>query len=386
MKPFIDLSFLRDRGVQRRIAMVTVVVALLSGIVGYLSPKWYQSTVTVVPARSQKGGGMLSLLGADLGALAGGVDSSLGGGADAARIGAVLQGTAVTDAVIEKFDLRTRYRMKLLEDARDTLWTHCSVKTQPKPNLVQLSCEDKDPAFVRDMVAFFASYGNEVFRRVNFSSASEEARYLEKRVAELQQQADEAADRMREFQEKHKIVDLDSQARAVVSSVAALQTQRLGKQMELEYARSFSSPDEAGARQLESQLSIVDESLRDLETPREGGRSRAARVDATENKRSTMFPAALTVPRLRAEYDKLYRDRKVAEATLVYTLDRLEGAKAAEARDVSTFVVLDPPTLPTRKFRPSGVKSALGGAITGLAAAIAFAGWRARRQGTGAGT
>lgn len=65
-----------------------------------------------------------------------------------------------------------------------------------------------------------------------------------------------------------------------------------------------------------------------------------------------MFPAALAVPQLRAEFDKLYRDRKVAEATLVFALERLEGAKANEARDVSTFLVLDPPTVPTKKSRP----------------------------------
>jgi uncharacterized protein involved in exopolysaccharide biosynthesis len=93
-----------------------------------------------------------------------------------------------------------------------------------------------------------------------------------------------------------------------------------------------------------------------------------------------MLPAALTVPKLRAEYERLFRDRKVAEATLVYTLDRLEGAKAAEARDVSTFVILDPPTLPTRKLRPSGVKSALGGALVGFAAAVGLAWWRVRRR------
>jgi capsule polysaccharide export protein KpsE/RkpR len=379
MTPAIDLSFLRDRGSRRRVATITMVFAVLGGVLGFASPKWYQSVVTVVPARSQKSGGMLSLLGGDLGALAGSVDSSLGGGADAARIAAVLQGTAVTDAVIEKFDLRARYGMKSQEDARDTVWRHCSVRTQPKPNTVQLTCEDKDPRFVQEMVAYFAGYGNEVFRRVNVSSASEEARYLEKRVAELQQQADETAARMREFQERHKIVDLDSQARAVVSSVAALNTQRRSKQMELEYARTFSAPDEAGMRQLESQLSVVDENLRDLERPRESARAREPQGRPARELQSGMFPTALAVPKLRAEYEKLFRDRKLAEATLVLTLDRLEGAKAAEARDVSTFVVLDPPTLPTRKSRPSRAGYVLGGAFLGFVASMAFSWWRARK-------
>ena len=94
-----------------------------------------------------------------------------------------------------------------------------------------------------------------------------------------------------------------------------------------------------------------------------------------------MFPAALAVPALRAEYEKLYRDRKVSEATLVFALDRLEGAKAAEARDVSTFVVLDPPPLPTRRARPKLLDSILLGGAVGFALSVAVGYWTTRRGG-----
>lgn len=89
-----------------------------------------------------------------------------------------------------------------------------------------------------------------------------------------------------------------------------------------------------------------------------------------------MFPGTLEVPALRAEYEKLYRDRRVAEATLIFALDRLEGARASEARDVSTFQVLDPPTVPTRKSRPRTSLAVLLGAAVGLLAALAWEGWR----------
>ena len=89
-----------------------------------------------------------------------------------------------------------------------------------------------------------------------------------------------------------------------------------------------------------------------------------------------MFPAALDVPKLRAEFEGLYRDRKVAEATLVFALERLEGAKANEARDVSTFQVLDPPTLPTRKSRPMGSAIVLGATLIGLGLSVVLEWWR----------
>jgi capsule polysaccharide export protein KpsE/RkpR len=369
-----DLSFLRSRAVLRRIAAITVACAVLGTLYALLTPKWYSSVLAVVPAKAEKPG-ISSLLGGQLGGLASGLDASLGSSTEAPRIAAVLQSIALSDAVIQKFDLRTRYKEKYLEGARTALWSHCGVKTLPKASLVQLSCEDKDPRFVQEMLTYFADYGNQIFRRVSVSSATEEVRFLEKRVTELRQQADDTSARMREFQEKHKIVDIDTQAKAVVSAMAALNRQRISRQLELDYARTFSSGDEPTTQQLESQVSVMGDRLRDLEEA-------PPAAPGTAEKRSRrgsepgMFPAALAVPKLRADFEKLLRDRKVAEVTLVVALERLEGAKANEARDVSTFVVLDPPALPTRKSRPHGFTILVLSTIFGFAVSLAYEWWR----------
>lgn len=377
MASVIDLSFLRERVAQKRIAIVTVAFAIVGLLYGSLVPKWYRSLLTVVPAKSQRSGsGLASLLGGDASALAAGF-AEAGGGADAQRIAAVLQSIAVSDAVIEKFDLKKRYEAKYQETARDALWQHCDVKVLSKPGLVQLSCEDKDPNFVQQMLAYFADYGNQVFRRVSVSSASEEVAFLEKRVAELRQQADDAAARMRDFQEKYKIIDLDTQARAVVSALASLNSQKITKQLELEYARTFSAREEPSLRQLESQLSVMGQKVRSLEEPKVDTQSAPeARGARTMNPGRGMFPAALEVPKLREEFEKLYRDRKVAEATLVFALERLEGARASEARDVSTFQVLDPPTVPTRKSRPKRLTILVATTMLGLAVSTVYEWWR----------
>ncbi len=369
MPASIDLSFLRSRAALKRIAAVTTACATVGLLYGLLAPKWYSSVLTVVPAKQQgSGGGLANLLGGNLGGLAAGLETTIGGAAEGPRISAVLQSIAVTDAVIAKFDLRARYKEKYLENAREELWRHCSAKVLTKPNLVQLTCEDKDPRFVQEMLAFFADYGNQVFRKVSVSSASEEARFLERRVAELRAQATDSATRMRDFQEKYRIVDLDTQAKAVVSALASLNTQRISKELELGYARTFASSEEATTQQLRSQIGLLDDKLSDL------GGAAAPRTEPEKTRpgkrEAGMFPPALAVPKLRAEYEGLYRDRKVAEATLVFALERLEGARANEARDVSTFLVLDPPALPTRHWWPKRLISIAIGAALGLLIAL----------------
>lgn len=365
----VSLSFLRSKTSRRRIAVWTGVVIALGLVYALLAPRWYRATVTVVPVKQAKGGGVASLLGGELGGLAAGFEASVGV-AEPSRIAAVLESNAVTDEVIQKFDLRARYREKRLEDVRRQVWIHCSVQALNRPNLVKLSCEDKDPNFVREMLAYFVEFGNQTFRRVNTTSAAEEVRYLEDRVMKLRKDADAAAERMQTFQEENRIVDMDTQAKAVVSALAGLNTQRISKQLELDFARSFASGDEASLRQLRSQLDVVNERLRSLEnplpepslSPRKAGQSGAAD--------SGIFPPALAVPELRANYERLYRDRRFTEASLVFALERLESARAAEARTVSTFQVLDPPTLPEKHARPKRSVIVLAAAVLGLLASL----------------
>jgi capsule polysaccharide export protein KpsE/RkpR len=254
------------------------------------------------------------------------------------------------------------------------------VKALPKPNLVQLSCEDFDSRFVQDMLSYFASYGNEVFRRVNASSATEEVRFLVRRVDELRQEADRSASLLREFQEQHQIVDLDTQAKAVVSTLAALNAQRISKQLELDLGRQFSSSDEPAIRQLESQLWVVEERMRDLKGGTKGSSgTEGARDSQASDARRGLFPAALAVPSLRAKYEILYRDRRVGEAALLFALERLEGARANEARDVSTYQVLDPPALATRHSRPKRLPFLVGSALLGFVLSVVVEAWRNRR-------
>jgi hypothetical protein len=126
---------------------------------------------------------------------------------------------------------------------------------------------------------------------------------------------------------------------------------------------------------------VMGERLRDLEEPspvmaqpvEEQPAEKSGRRGSEQGK--SMFPPALEVPKLRAEFESLYRDRKVAEATLIFALERLEGAKANEARDVSTFLVLDPPTLPTRKSRPRRLYILTVFTMLGFVASVAMEWW-----------
>jgi uncharacterized protein involved in exopolysaccharide biosynthesis len=86
------------------------------------------------------------------------------------------------------------------------------------------------------------------------------------------------------------------------------------------------------------------------------------------------------VPQLRAEFEALFRDRKVSEVSLLMAMERLEAARANEARDTSTFQVLDPPALPTRHSRPKRGLVVIFTTLIGLGVAIGHEWWRFTRS------
>jgi tyrosine-protein kinase Etk/Wzc len=356
-----------------RNARVIIAASMLGAFVGgayfIVAPRWYQSIVTVVPTGPAKPSGLPAGLASALGASAElGLD--LGLSSDIERIAAVFQSNSVTDAAIHKFQLLERYGDKHIETARKEVWSHCSVSIDRKARIVSLTCEDRDPQFAQRLVAFFAEIGNSTIRRIGASAGSEEVRFLEKRVTEMEKQADDAALDLRSFEERHKVVDLETQSKAVVGAIASLRGQQINKELELSYMRSFSSGDEATASQLRQQLSIISAKYRALDDARsiEAGTRATTETDAPAD----LFPAAMTIPKLEYELSRLLRERKIYEGNVLLLRQRLELAKVNEARDTSAFQVLDAPVAATYKSRPRGSISLAIGLFLGFVAGLAW--------------
>src|SRR4051812_2684000 len=85
------------------------VFAMLATVYALLAPRWYESAVTLMPAASTADAGLLGAASALMGS-AGGIDLPGGPTADSDKIDSVLRSRSVTDAVIVKFDLLTRYK------------------------------------------------------------------------------------------------------------------------------------------------------------------------------------------------------------------------------------------------------------------------------------
>ena len=281
----------------------------------------------------------------------------------------------MTDAVIEKFDLRARYQEKYQETTREALWDHCAVKTLSKPGLVQLTCEDKDPKFVQQLL--------DVLRRPREPGVPAGERGLGERGGALPRAArGRAAPSGR--------ADCDADAR--VPGAAPDRRHRDPEQGGGLRPRRQSTP--GGSRSRWSSTS-PDPSPRTTRRPP----SSSSRSWPSWSGSSGIWSGPRTSPdRPRrslvqdlhaASFRPRWTSRSCAPSSRASTaigrsrrrrsiiaLERLESARANEARDVSTFQVLDPPALPTKKSRPKGSLVLAGFALAGLSLSVGWEWWR----------
>jgi len=353
----------------------------LAAAIGYAlwTPDWYSATLTVVPSQHSQDSAAMAIASK----LPAALDTF---STDVQRIQAVLTSTSVSDEVIEKFKLKDRYGRQHIEQAREALWAHCGTSVDRRSGVVSLSCEDKDPKMAKEMTAFFGDVGNRVFGRVSVSSAREERKFLEDQVTKARHDVDDASQKLREFQERHKVVDLPEQSKAVISAMASIKGEMISKQLELSYLTSFSARTEASVVQLQQQIAIMESKLKQLEDEHAAVASggSAAGSGSARSGSASFFPDAMTVPQLRFELEQLLREQKIQETVFSLLTQRYEMAKVDEARDTSTFQILDYPTLPTFRSRPNRRRIAMLGLLAGFALAGAWlvipAWWRHRAK------
>jgi capsule polysaccharide export protein KpsE/RkpR len=320
--------------------------------------EWFEARLSVVPTGPSRESAALALA-----ARLPGLDV---GSTDNKRIEAVLDSQSVADAVIGKFKLQERYGYAHIEDARAALAKHCATSLDKKSGVVGLVCEDTDPAIARDMTGYFGEVGNQVFGRVSTSSARAEAQFLSAQVGSGRKDVDNASRALREFQEQHQVIDLPEQAKAVISAMASMKGELISKQLELSYVSGFAGRGESSVVQLQQKIALLERKLDQLTAADHAGAGSGA------GSSGDFFPGAMNVPGLRFELEQLMRDQKIKETVFSLLTQRYELAKVDAARDTPSFQILDHPTLPTLRSRPTRRKVAVFGGFAGALLRLAW--------------
>jgi uncharacterized protein involved in exopolysaccharide biosynthesis len=345
---------------------------LIALIIALLLPKSYTALTTVMPPQqnSSLSSALMSQIGnlGSIGALAG---ASMGLKNPNDMFVAMFKSRTVEDGMIERFGLMKEYHQDYMSTARKAFEGHVTVESGTKDNLIHISVQDKDPKRAAEMANAYVEEYRQLSQHLAISEASQRRLFFEQQLEQAKDNLANAEEALKETQQKTGMIQLDSQARALIESAAQLRAQITAKEVQLQGMRTYGTNENADVVQAQQELDSMRAQLAKL-----GG-------SADDTSGGLILPRG-QVPQVGVEYIRKLRDVKYRETIFEILARQFELAKLDEAKEGSLIQVVDPAIVPDYKSSPKRglitVVAAIAGMFIGIFAALFKEGMERLRQ------
>ncbi|HEY1804590.1 MAG TPA: Wzz/FepE/Etk N-terminal domain-containing protein [Terracidiphilus sp.] len=350
---------------KRTIIWVTAGFAIVSTVVSLLLPVRYTATVTLLPP--QQNSSLSTQIAAQFGAL-GPMAALAGMGGGLLRnpnemYVAMFKSHAVENAMVQQFDLMHEYHKKYLSDARKKFEHYATVDGSGKDGLIQISVEDHDPRRAVDMANGYVDQFRNLSQHLAITEAGQRRMFFEQQLKQANQNLEDAEEALKGTEQKTGLIQLDSQARALIESAAVLRAQITVKEVQIQGMQTYATGQNAQMVEAQQELDSLKAQLAKL-----GG--------ASDD------PTGIIVPKGQMtegglEYVRRLRDVKYYETIFDILARQFEMAKLDEAKEGAVIQVVDPATIPDKKSFPKRSLIVIGATLGGLMLGIFCALWQA---------
>lgn len=344
---------------KRVIFFNTLVVAAGSVVVALLLPKWYQSTASVFPPEDESFSlGSLSSMVA-MQALGGARTQLPVWGSPTDVYAAILSSRTIGEAIVEQFDLQTRYETDSM-DATLAVLDGCVRIDVGAEGILYITVEDKDPQMAADLANAFVDQLDRVNREKRATSGGRARQFVEVRLRQNQAELAAAEDSLLALQDRTGLMEPTEQARSAIRAGADLEVQIVLKEVELGVLQAqIGSPHPERIR-LEREIAEL--------------KDRARELDAGGGTIDTRFEIPISdYPGLSLEYLRRVREVKVQETIFEFLVQQYEQFKIQETRDTPTLYRLDVAKPAEQKIRPIRWLLCVTATLIGFAVSVAVA-------------
>lgn len=328
---------------KRFIVCFTLGTALLAMIVSLLIPNWYTAATVVLPPNqsSSMSSALMSQFGgasggAGIGALASLAGGSLGIKNPGEMYVSFFRSRTVEDAVIQHFGLMARYHKKRLTDTRTAFEKHSSVVLGVKDGLIRITVEDRDPKLAAEIANGYVDEFRKLSATLATTEASQRRLFFEQEMKEAKGNLTDAEEAMKSTERSTGVLQIDSQAKALIESAATLRGQVVAKEIQIQAMRSFATEDNPDLIIAKRQLAEIQAQLTKL---------------AGQDSDQFIVPKG-KAPEAGMEYLRKLRDVKYNEAIFELIAKQFELAKLDEARQGAIIQVADVAVTPDKKSYP----------------------------------
>lgn len=357
------LDFLLVVAEHSRLIVALAVALSIAGVaLALLLPVRYTATVTILPP--QQNSSLSTALMSQLGNL-GSIASLAGGGSLNLKnpndmYVAMLKSEIVEDAMIQRFGLQKEYHKKYLSDARKAFEKRTKLEGGLKDGLIRISIENKNPQRAAAIANGYVEQLRDLSEHLAITEASQRRVFFEKQLTQTKEQLTHAETAMEGAENKTGLIQLDSQARALIESGAMLRAQIAAKEVQIQGMHTYATGENAAVAQAEQELA--------------GLRSQLAALGGSETTESgDVIVSKGKIPAAGLEYLRKLRDVRYYEAEFSILARQLELAKLDEAKQGALIQVVDPAQPPDKRSFPQRTLIVVSAGLAGLALGILIA-------------
>ncbi len=343
---------------KRTILLTTAAFAILAIVISFVLPKTYTATLSILPPQqnSSISAGIAAAQLGSLGGMASLASGSLLKNPNDMYVG-MLRSRTVEDAMVQRFDLMKEYRAKYPSEARSAFEHHVVIDGSVKDNLIHISVRDHDPNRAAELANGYVDQFRKLSEHLAITEASQRRLFFEQQLEQAKDNLASAEEALKETQQKTGLIQLDSQARALIESAAALRAQIMAKEVQIQSLRTFATSEN-------SQLVQAQQELDEL-------RAQLARLGGSEDSTDAelMMPKG-RVPEAGLEYVRKLRDVKYNETIFEILARQFEMAKLDEAKQGALVQVVDAAVPPDRRSSPKRGLIVIGATLVGFLVGI----------------
>jgi len=333
---------------RRRTLLATLALSALGSTAAVLLlPASYTARTTILPPQQSQS--LVSAMMGQLGSLAalGGRDLGVRNVGD--LYAGILQSDGIAAELIRRYRLVDRYGSARQSDARKKLARRTVVTVRPKDGLIDIEVEDREPQTAADLANSYVELLFGVNTRLALTEASQRRLFFEGELNAAKENLARAETALKHTQETTGVLQLDSQARALVQAVGGVKAEIAAKEVQLRAMNTF-------ATERNPAVVIAREELAGLRAQLERMQARGGGVGDVEI-------ATRRVPETSLAYMRSLREVAFHEALYELLAKQYEAARIDEAKSAPMIQVVDKALPPDRRSGPPRFLYAAGATV-----------------------
>jgi uncharacterized protein involved in exopolysaccharide biosynthesis len=325
---------------KRFIALFTLIVAVLAAAVMLMLPNGYTAVTVLMPPteNSSVSTALLGQLGGTSG-LASLAGSSLGLKNPNEMFVSLFRSRTIEQAMVQQFDLMNRYHAKKDSQALQAFQSHTSVELGAKDGLLRITASDRDPNEAAALANGYVDQFKHLSEHLAISEASQRRAFFEQQLLEAKSNLAAAEEALKHTEQSTGVLQIDSQARALIESAAMLRAQIGAKEVQLEGMRTYATDNNPAVIETEQELAALRSQL-------------AVLAGSDQSSGQGLIVPKGKVPEAELEYLRRVRDVKYYETISELIAKQYEIAKLDEAKQGATIQVIDKAVPPDSHSSP----------------------------------